>query len=394
MMIRLPQFNQQGLNPSMLIRPLAYKGPNDHLTQHFSEPLLYQGLQLLLENRLLHWQHEQATQWIHGEFMVTNPPLDGVGENISSELAWPLTRDGNSCSCNNSKPCSHLAALAIESKRRLDQIIYAVKDFHDRNSLWQTELNWLNQQSHDPYSNMARHRLIYLLKRDGDRFYISFYKGYLTQENKHLLKDKFEYSQINLQKVPQFVSLTDQSIIDLSIRLVQQGKALTKGNLLYFTQPDDDLCLSLFYQMVQSHRCFWKASSRPAIKLKRQNSIPEHLAQVVKNCFFDVSHNQIIVVGNASSGLPNINSIKPVITIASAEHHFAWRSARPIALDIGKVSFLINNQQKITSNQLIQSQLELTNDAKEEIAKRWRQIQAMPTPRSCHEYPVFQHYDR
>ncbi len=50
----------------MINRPLAYKGPVDHLTNFFSEKTLMSGLSILFDENLVNWQNIKEERYIKG----------------------------------------------------------------------------------------------------------------------------------------------------------------------------------------------------------------------------------------------------------------------------------------------------------------------------------------
>ena len=228
----------------MLTRPLAYKGPTDHLTQYFPLQNLYQGLQALSQDSLMDWQYQKEEKQVQGVFFHN-------GKMIKTFIAWPLSSLNstsetsiNTCQCiENDEPdnsdeasasCEHIAALAIESKTRLHRLPQSLKQTEIFHSEWQYLTSWLSKQTYDPFPNMARHRVIYLLDGEADNISVTVHKAYLTQQNEYQAKAELELALVAKDKLPKFVSLTDQQIIHQmnQIKVQKQDLALANNGLI------------------------------------------------------------------------------------------------------------------------------------------------------------------
>ena len=141
----------------MLKTPISIKGPAGQLEALFAESVIYQACKNLLDEPLSHWRHNEETQLTHACYTE--------GEAIYNlSMAWPPQAESiGQCQCAKTHPCVHLAALAIHNKARLDQIAPFTRQIKALGDLRNTFMNWLAQQHHDPFPNMARHRLIYVL---------------------------------------------------------------------------------------------------------------------------------------------------------------------------------------------------------------------------------------
>ncbi|NVJ59160.1 MAG: DEAD/DEAH box helicase [Gammaproteobacteria bacterium] len=389
----------------MLIKAIAFKGPTDHLNQFFDDQTLVEGLQLLIHNNLKQWSHDPGTGHISAHVQSENKVLEAQG-------LWPLEKESLQCSCNEIKgSCSHLAALAIETKRRFDSISYLIKDILDEQHLWKTTCQWLSSQFYDPYPNMARHRIVYLLKEDEGQFYYVVYKSYLTQDGKYQLKEKLNLKTLNFSKLPKFFSMTDQFILatygdainnhDLS--RAEQGELVLEN--LNTTQASEICNLIL-----RSGRCFWKAPSRPPIKFTQQwmsiddsqdNSKNEQrmdLPVLTNNTYFDVSHNRVITV-RSETCIDIEQEIIPHIELRTQLVDCSKVGKLPIKINAACVYFENVNQntdqQSTEPNYFrfddIMHQSQISISQKAPLASRLRQLQAVPTITSRYELPV-QHY--
>ena len=203
----------------MINRPLAYKGPVDHLTHFFSEKSLIQGLSILLETNLVNWQNITDEKYIKGTCLCD-------GQFTKQILYWPMTEAVGSCSCEESQslsnleafPCAHLAALAIESKTRLHRLPPSTNQQMKQVSGKRYIKRWLSKQKLDPFPAMARHRVIYLLHKEVDYWIVEVVKAYLTKESEFQPKGPINIqeaidSEIFGKKQTKFFSLADQQIL-------------------------------------------------------------------------------------------------------------------------------------------------------------------------------------
>ena len=80
----------------------------------------------------------------------------------------------------------HICALLLDTKACLDQIPRLPDNCPIRT--FNKLCNWIEPQHHDPYPNMARHRMIYVLDSDEneEKFTLSLHKVYLTKEDKYI----------------------------------------------------------------------------------------------------------------------------------------------------------------------------------------------------------------
>ncbi|MEE4244274.1 MAG: DEAD/DEAH box helicase [Kangiellaceae bacterium] len=399
----------------MFVRPLAFKGPNDHLTRTFSEEVLYSGFKLLSNNKLADLQQSIDQQWVEGYFFRTDEPqIRTTSPTIHSKITWPLSKDGYQCNCGETLPCAHVAALAIEAKVIKDPLIYPLKDNPENLPLWPQVNRWLRAQSHDPYPNMARHRLVYLIKTNPavpENYWISVHKAYLTKDNKYVLKEKFSLLDINLQKAPKFVVLIDQEIIYLVNQQFRQSIDQDDPSIIKLNQVDSDLILKL----QQTERLFWKASSRSPMELECQPSyssdsqlpsskcVNEGIDKgvykpFVDNVFLDLPNNRLVINKPSHKRIIDGAEVFASLEVVSHRKVFPWQLQRPIDFDVGLVTFKISNftgdsSSSITTDQLINDEVALSDTAKNKLARQLRLIQAIPTIKQGYPPPVARDYD-
>ena len=67
----------------MINYPISFKGPKGQLQAHFSEALVYQALQLVLDAGWLTWRHDDVSQLVRARL------LDD-GRSVQCQMQWPL----------------------------------------------------------------------------------------------------------------------------------------------------------------------------------------------------------------------------------------------------------------------------------------------------------------
>ncbi|MCF6301513.1 MAG: hypothetical protein L3J52_10425, partial [Proteobacteria bacterium] len=192
----------------MLKSPMNFKGPAGQLKQFFSEKLMFAASKLLFSGNLHYWKHSKQTE-------IINATIEDKNKLYRLSISWPLGDPLGSCACGEAKPCIHLAALALESKTRLDQLPPFTRKIHDVKDTRGAFAMWLGRQQHDPYPNMARHRLVYILDRhETDQgFVMSLHKAYLSQDEKYQIKSPVDSFLLQQQPLPKFVCLADERIL-------------------------------------------------------------------------------------------------------------------------------------------------------------------------------------
>ena len=187
--------------------PLAFQGPGDSIAQLFSELTLYKACQLLIDNQYRDWQKP-------GNTGVSRAVIDGH----AVKLVWPLPKKTNQsvgqCDCGASDGCVHKAALALINRSRLNRIQPFTHQIKALQNINQTFMVWMQQQEHDPFPAMARHRVVYLLDETADKsgFKVTIHKAYLSQDDRYTVKEAIDNSLLWHKNRPKFVSLADQKV--------------------------------------------------------------------------------------------------------------------------------------------------------------------------------------
>ena len=426
----------------MINRPLAYKGPVDHLTNFFSENVLMDGLGILLQENLVNWQNLSDEKYIKGTCLCD-------GHFTKQILYWPLSKPVGSCSCEDEDssdaavktsdaPCEHLAALAIESKTRLHRLPPSI---HQQNKLDTGKKyirNWLKKQKLDPFPAMARHRVIYLLQEENNQWIIECHKSYLTKEQEYQIKNPINLNEaieaeLTGRKNTKFFSLADQQILHFISKQIgcyalrdndddnknkgsfgeQINELLNKKNSSLknnqFVIEKSVASNRMIKALVQTDRLFWQSSHRSAITLTARNksfwrdNVAENLKEITRNYYLDLKHNSIIEVFEKAASkskllFPELMNkrkfeVQPVLKITSTEVSMPWRKEKVEQFDVAKLSFLVNgNQFSLKSLLPLILEREARREFSETLASYLLQIENLAVLESGYNIPIIEQF--
>lgn len=397
--------NYFSMRPSLLTRPLAYKGPSDHLTQSFPLPLLYQGIKVLLQDLLMDWQYFSEEKKATGIFLFEN-------KLIKTQLYWPISNEleNNSCDCLNntendiadssSPKCMHLAALAIECKMFNDRLPQPLSQNDHFDTEWQYLEHWIKQQNFDPFPNMARHRVIYIINHEKDLLSISLHKAYLTQKNEYQKKSELKMMTNITDKLPKFISLVDQQILFEIQRYIKQNanRKINENTL----KIDPDFKAYIINKMANSQRLFWKTCHRQPLDSKTQHQAQPGYKHLINNLFIDVPNHQLISCDKNQVELEKFEKIKsflesdsveiiPHLIISSQTINFSWRENSAFELEIAEVVFWINNIKFNLQNLINWVSLVpdlINSNFFQNVASRLHQLDWLPSLSANFEIPV------
>ena len=251
----------------MLKTPISFKGPAGQIQQLFTEKNVYQATHWLLNGQLSNWKHNSVSQVSRA--IIT----DENDQQFQVSMQWPMAKRSTenaepfgNCVCDLAKPCVHLAALTVYNKAKLDQLppfTQQVKALRDINS---TFMAWLSQQQHDPFPNMARHRVIYVLDQNKDgQIKVSLFKAYLNQDDRYQVKAEIDSSLYFKKQLPKFVSLADQFVL---YQMNQNGLAKVHQFAIDATRDE-----AMMVMMLKTQRCFGKpVIGHPSVFMKSMKS--------------------------------------------------------------------------------------------------------------------------
>lgn len=313
--------------------PLAFQGPGDSFAQLFSEMTLYQACRLLITDQYRDWQKP-------GNTGISRAEIDGY----AVKLAWPLpknvTQSIGQCQCGAAHGCVHKAALALLNRSRLNRIQPFTHQIKALQNINQTFMVWMQQQEHDPFPAMARHRVVYLLDEadDKDGFVVTIHKAYLSQDDRYSIKESIDNSLLWHKNRPKFVSLADQKVFYL-----MHENGLTKTHQLKIDQHRDD---EVIKAMVETGRCFWRACYRNPIQYQYQSDKREAQRRMTVSYDFVLAENALVPHQPKDVKpikLPRALSIKPRLRIHSEHLQFPWPPQTLYQFDWAKIEYYVGD---------------------------------------------------
>lgn len=314
--------------------PLAFQGPGDELGRFFSETTLYKACQLIIADKLQDWQKPANTG-------ISRAEVDGH----RVKLLWPLPKKVDKtvgqCDCAVAQVCVHKAALALINRSRLNRIQPFTHQIKALQNINQTFMVWMQKQQHDPFPAMARHRVVYLLDEhsDGASFVVTIHKAYLSQDDRYSIKEAIDNSLLWVKNRPKFVSLADQKVFYL---MHEQG--LTQSHSIQLKADRDD---ELIKAIVETGRCFWRASYRNPIQLQSHPEASHHPARRLTAGYDFVLAENAITRHQPKTvkaiKLPPALTIKPRIRIHSEHIQFPWPPQTLYQFDWAKIEFYVGD---------------------------------------------------
>jgi len=378
----------------MLKTPISFKGPVGQIQHIFAEKTVYKATRWLLNNQLSGWSHNTVSQVSRAEV------VDESGQSFQVSMMWPPGKDsmGNpgqigTCSCSLPKPCIHLATLAIYNKSKLDQLppfTQQVKALRDINS---TFMAWLGQQEHDPFPNMARHRVIYVLDQIKDdetksiKIQVSLFKAYLSQDDRYQVKTKIDSSLYFKKQLPKFVSLADQFVL---YQMNQSGLAKVHQFTLDTNNHEEMLVMIL-----KTQRCFWKACYRPPISFHEvSEKMPSSAVNLTENLQFLLAENAVnlkVSQPKTPKNLSQYADFKVSLHITTVVIDLEWSTMPQQQVDVAQPQFMLGNT-LFDLQDLINGAVVISAEQLEAVAAACYQIQKLPSVLAEFEPPISQHF--
>ena len=364
---------------------MGFKGPKGQIQKLFPQKMVYHATQLLLDSRLIKWQHKEQIETINAIIE------DDMGIYHLS-INWPLANDIDepigSCDCSNNKPCVHLAALVIEAKTRLDQLPAFTQQLQASQNIGETFSNWMNKQQHDPYPNMARHRLVYILDNDGEtkNYTIALHKAYISTEGRYSLKTQLDTELLDKNSLPKFVTLADRRIL-----YILKNKVIINQHVFSLNAENDH---ELLTEILLSGRCFYKAVYRSPIEfIQNVSLLNPGYKPIFDNFYFSINENTIACKTPTFKSPIQIDvtnrQIVPVLTLLSYEITVQANQKHYIDIDVAKISFKHNNHRfsfaDLSAGKIIPDSMLLN-----QMASYLRQIENLDSVYAHHEQTVVQ----
>ncbi len=364
---------------------MGFKGPNGQLQKLFSEESVFKATKLLLNDDLIHWKHSKDLEYISAVFEIN-------GKLTKTSMSWPISEPIGSCNCIHAQPCIHITALVIESKARIDQLPPFVQQLNASKNVMEAFSLWVNRQSFDPYPNMARHRLIYILRKGEDTtFSLTLHKAYLSTEDKYQVKADIDTSVIFQKPLPKFVTLSDQKILN------QLNKAgyLNANKLILDSKFDSNI----FEQILNTQRCFWRTCYHSPLKVEIESlstRLGASYLPLYSNFYISLMENTVTAKQELFDHKDRVliqssKDITPKISIKSDEIDLGLNPLSLIKLDLAKISF-IHNQQEFTFADLSSGRVLPDGELLHQMAIYNHQLEKLDSLSSHFEHVVIQDY--
>ena len=392
------------------------------LEAYFSQSAIFHGMQLLLAGMLV--KSEQSGLIISAEFKsdsvntastqksAHNSTQKSLGQGASRSIsaiyavldwsAGPVVASTHShCTCHNEegKACKHLAAIAIEHIAKQHPITPYASDKKRPNTakrLLRTELN----QRFDPYPNMARHRILYLLSDNRDGLHLSVHKGYLSKTGSYSIKNSLGLDVFTKSVLPKFVTQADRYLLDKLSSLIEQCGEMEKVkqgdavsvNLRELTGLD------FIQHLVSTQRCFWESCSNPALKIEmhyHQDFVdPTPFIKIDDGSYLDLASMSLALTSDSFS-MPDISpdaefDWQPQLRVTRRHVEFPWDDTHALSLDLANFS-LVNGEVVYSLSEVFDYAQEVPHCLN--LAAEWNiQLSDLPLLTSVFESPVWQEF--
>jgi len=391
------------------------------LEAYFSQSAIFHGMQLLLAGMLV--KSEQSGLIVSAEFKpdgvnsvdiqsstqssTQKPSGYGSATSINSTysaLDWsagPVVASTNShCTCHNEeKACKHLAAIAIDHIAKQYPITPYASDKKRPDTakrLLRTELS----QRFDPYPNMARHRIIYLLSDNLDGLHLSVHKGYLSKIGSYSIKSSLGLDVFTKSVVPKFVTQADRYLLDKLASLIEQcsEKEKVKQREAVSLNLSELAGLDFIRHLVSTQRCFWETCSNPALKIEQhyhQDFVdPAPFIEIDADSYLDLASMSLILISDFFS-MPDISSDaefdwQPQLRITRHHVELPWDNTHGLSLDLANFS-LVNGKVVYSLSEVFDYAQEVPHCLN--LAAEWNiQLSDLPLLTSVFESPVWQEF--
>lgn len=369
--------------------PLSFKGPLGQLRRHFSERQVYDALNFLNKDNIIDFQFNDSSQVAKIVFIDSAQGFKAV----NTVIKWPPGASiAGTCDCQSSN-CVHLTALALHCKVKLEAVAPGIGQVRQQQDLITTFADWIQRQEHDPFPNMARHRVVYILDYDRDKqqFFLTLHKAYLSKQEQLQIKTDITNGLLDQKQPPKFVSLNDKKAFYL---MQQLGFHDTHRIPL-----ENASCLKLLQTIIAGKRCFWRACYRPPLQLEEVDlptftKLAADSEQVFSECVFSLQHNLLIYLQKSSSATkpkPLSGKIRPVLKITSRQLQFAWETKQSYTFDLAQILFE-HQLGSFSIEDLNSGQWQVKPEILQQVAHYSYQVERMPSIAACFEPPISEHF--
>lgn len=370
------------------------------LEAYFSQATLFNAMQLLFAEQLIHCDY---SSWLlTGEFDSASQLnlLNSVKDKIQVRLDWtagPVVGSEHSyCTCHAASPCEHLAALAIDyiAKQKL------ITPYPSENKRADTALRLLKtefNQRFDPYPNMARHRIVYLLSIGEQGLHLSAHKGYISKKGQYSIKEDIGFGFSSKSTQPKYVTNADLylfnelKVYSLALDDVQRAaqQDMISIDVIDFTS------LKFIKTLCATQRCFWRSCEQAPIKIETQypnDFIDEDaLISIGDNGYLDLASMSLVIAPlSEEAEKPLFDSTldwSPQLSVSRHEVEFPWDEKSRLELEVVDFS-LIHDEQSIDLEDIFSSAYDAPEVMKQ-TADLNVQLAALPLLTSLFESTVW-----
>lgn len=353
------------------------------LEHFFSQSVLFDAINVLLTDP---FSHVEKGTVLGGRFLPspveTNTVETNSGElTVHAQLDWSagpvIASDNTRCSqcIENKASCKHIAAIALDYLARQKPIKpypSEKKRADTAERLMRTELN----QRFDPYPNMARHRVVYLLSRKDNKLHIDVHKGYVSKTGQYCVKTDLGFDVITRSGLPKFITELDLWLLNrLRHGLEKTDPALLAQQQESISLSLDGLCDSEFITLLTlTQRCFWVSCTQQPLKLEQHfiNDFidTEHFLEVDRRTYLDLASMSMVDISGPASlqALGAQEAVlalladderdwQPQLTISRRTVDLGFDNSHPLDLDIVDFS-LASEHDHVSFEQIFSSSSE------------------------------------
>ncbi|WP_064791455.1 DEAD/DEAH box helicase [Shewanella woodyi] len=372
------------------------------LEAYFSQATIFNGMQLLLAEQLVHVDH---SSWLlSGEFKSDNKhgglESGKCIELIDTQLDWtagPIVGSEHSrCSCVQQTPCEHLAALAIDYIAKQDAITPYPSEKKRADTairLLKTEFN----QRFDPYPNMARHRIVYLLSLSNEGvLHLTAHKGYISKKGRYSIKRDMGFAFSAKSAQPKYITQADLYLLAelkaLSLTLDEQQKAAQQEAISLDIQALSTL--TFIKTLCATQRCFWMDCEQVPLTIETQYPYdffdPDAFIAIDERAYLDLASMSLVLLPTEGLDKPVVNNDidwSPSLTIRRHQIEFSWSEQAELAVEVANFS-LVHAEQSISLDEIFSCAYD-ASDVMKQTAELNVQLADFPLLTSAFESPVW-----
>lgn len=369
----------------MLKTPISFKGPAGQIEQLFDENSVFQAYQQLEIDSIFNWRFNEESKMVYANF------VESTGQSHQMNMSWPPDEEQiGKCQCDLKKPCKHLISFVLYNKSKLDVLPPFTQQLRALKKITETFATWLNQQNHDPFPRMARHRLIYIINENQKKLSITLHKAYLNQDDQYQIKTDLDSSIISRKKLPKFISLADQQVLHIMHGLGMKS--------VHSFEIDPVLHKDLLLSVIKTGRCFWKACYRPPIKFEQTiQPIQRDHIRITDELFLVFAENKVVeLIDDQNGKKPHVVAghaeIGAEIRLKTTWVELSWKPGYIERVDFAEIKFQAEGH-AFNLTDVSKGRVQLSQAGIEQIAAWCFQIEKMPSIHAKYETPISEQFD-